>query len=100
MGDEVVQLYLHDDEASVTRPVIELVRFQRVTLQPGERRTLTFSLTPDDLALWNSGMVKVVEPGTFTLYSGPNSVDLKSAKLKFTGAAPFVLQDTLTRALR
>jgi beta-glucosidase len=100
VGDEVVQLYLHDDEASVTRPVIELVRFQRVTLQPGERRTLTFSLTPDDLALWNSGMVKVVEPGTFTLYSGPNSVDLKSAKLKVTGAAPFVLQDTVTRALR
>ena len=48
-GDEVVQLYIHDDEASVTRPVIELKRFQRVTLRPGERRTVTFELTPDDL---------------------------------------------------
>jgi beta-glucosidase len=84
-GDEVVQLYIHDDEASVTRPVIELKRFQRVTLQPGERRTLTFELTPDDLALWNADMKKVVEPGTFTIYSGPNSVDLKSAKLTVTG---------------
>ena len=84
-GDEVVQLYLHDDEASVTRPVIQLVRFQRVTLQPGERRTVTFTLTPEDLALWNPEMVKVVEPGTFTLYSGPNSVDLKPAKLKAMG---------------
>jgi beta-glucosidase len=84
-GDEVVQLYLHDDAASVTRPVIQLVRFQRVTLQPGERRTVTFTLTPNDLALWNPAMVKVVEPGTFTLYSGPNSVDLKSAKLTATG---------------
>jgi beta-glucosidase len=84
-GDEVVQLYLHDDEASVTRPVIQLVRFQRVTLQPGERRMITFTLTPDDLALWNPAMVKVVEPGTFTLYSGSNSVDLKSAKLTATG---------------
>ena len=84
-GDEVVQLYIHDDEASVTRPVIELKRFQRVALRPGERRTLTFDLTPDDLALWNPNMVKVVEPGTFTISAGPNSVDLKSAKLMVTG---------------
>jgi beta-glucosidase len=84
-GDEVVQLYVHDDEASVTRPVIELKRFQRVTLQPGERRTITFELTPDDLALWNAAMKRVVEPGTFTIYAGPNSVDLKSAKLTVTG---------------
>jgi beta-glucosidase len=80
-GDEVVQLYVHDDEASVTRPVIELKRFRRVTLQPGERRTITFDLTPDDLSLWNAEMKKVVEPGMFTIYAGPNSVDLKSAKL-------------------
>jgi beta-glucosidase len=84
-GDEVVQLYIHDDEASVTRPVIELKRFQRVTLRPGERRTVTFDLTPNDLALWNPDMVKVVEPGTFTIFAGPNSVDLKSAKLTVTG---------------
>lgn len=84
-GDEVVQLYIHDDEASVTRPVIELKRFQRVTLRPGERRTITFELTPDDLALWNPEMKKVVEPGTFTIYSGPNSVELKSAKLTVRG---------------
>ena len=84
-GDEVVQLYIHDDEASVTRPVIELKGFQRVTLQPGERRTIAFELTPDDLALWNPEMRKVVEPGTFTIYAGPNSVDLKSARLTVTG---------------
>ena len=84
-GDEVVQLYIHDDEASVTRPVFELKRFERVTLQPGERRTITFDLTPDDLALWNPDMKKVVEPGTFTIYAGPNSVDLKSAKLTVAG---------------
>jgi beta-glucosidase len=84
-GDEVVQLYVHDDEASVTRPVIALKRFERVTLQPGERRTITFELTPDDFALWNPQMQRVVEPGTFTIYAGPNSVDLKSAKLTVTG---------------
>jgi beta-glucosidase len=56
-----------------------------VTLQPGERRTITFELTPDDLALWNPQMKRVVEPGTFTIYAGPNSVELKSAKLTVTG---------------
>jgi beta-glucosidase len=84
-GDEVVQLYVHDDQASVTRPVIALKRFQRVTLQPGERRTISFTLDPDDLALWNVDMKRVVEPGTFTISAGPNSVDLKSAKLTVTG---------------
>ncbi|MEI9928438.1 MAG: glycoside hydrolase family 3 N-terminal domain-containing protein [Sphingomonas sp.] len=80
-GDEVVQLYLHDDEASVTRPVIELKRFQRVTLQPGEKKTVTFELTPRDLSLWNVDMKRVVEPGTFTVSSGPDSATLKSTKL-------------------
>jgi beta-glucosidase len=80
-GDEVVQLYVRDDHASVTRPVIELKKFQRVTLQPGERRTVRFELTPDDLAFWNLEMKRVVEPGTFTISAGPNSVDLKSATL-------------------
>ena len=83
-GDEVVQLYVRDDEASVTRPVIELKRFQRVTLRPGERRTVTFELKPDDLALWNMQMKRVVEPGTFTISAGPNSVDLKSTRLTVT----------------
>ena len=80
-GDEVVQLYVRDDEASITRPLLELKRFQRVTLQPGERRTVTFELKPDDLAMWNMDMKRVVEPGTFTISAGPNSVDLKSARL-------------------
>jgi beta-glucosidase len=84
-GDEVVQLYIRDEEASVTRPVIELKHFQRVHLQPGERRTVTFDIAPDDLALWNVQMKRVVEPGTFTISAGPNSVALKSATLAVTG---------------
>ena len=80
-GDEVVQLYVRDDAASVTRPLIELKRFQRVTLRPGERRTLAFELTPADLSLWNMQMRRVVEPGTFTISAGPNSAQLQSATL-------------------
>jgi beta-glucosidase len=98
-GDEVVQLYVHDDEASVTRPVLELKRFQRLTLQPGERRTITFELTPDDLALWNPEMKHVVEPGTFTISAGPNSVELKTARLTVTGSSPLILDDRSSRAL-
>jgi beta-glucosidase len=74
-------LYVRDDQSSVTRPVIELKRFQRVTLAPGEKRTIRFTLQPDDFAFWNAQMKRVVEPGTFTISAGPNSVDLKSATL-------------------
>jgi beta-glucosidase len=80
-GDEVVQLYVRDDEASVTRPVLELKRFRRVTLKPGERRTVTFDLTADDLSFWNMEMKRVVEPGTFTISAGPSSAQLKSTKV-------------------
>jgi len=78
-GDEVVQLYLRDEAASVTRPLKELKTFRRVTLQPGETRTVSFELTPADLAIWNIDMKRVVEPGRFTVMAGPNSRDLKSA---------------------
>lgn len=84
-GDEVVQLYVRDDQATVTRPVIELKRFQRVRLSPGQRRTVTFELTPRDLSFWNVAMKRVVEPGTFTISAGPNSVDLKGTTLTVTG---------------
>ena len=78
-GDEVVQLYLRDEAASVTRPLLELKKFKRVTLAPGEARTLTFDLTPTDLSVWNIDMKRVVEPGRFTVMAGPNSADLKPA---------------------
>ena len=81
MGDEVVQIYIRDDVSSVTRPVLELKAFQRVTLAPGESRTLTFDIKPSDLWFFNMDMKRVVEPGSFTIHAGPNSVELKSVKL-------------------
>jgi beta-glucosidase len=80
-GDEVVQMYIRDDVSSVTRPVLELKGFQRVTLEPGEKRTVTFDIKPSDLWFYNADMKRVVEPGTFTIFAGPNSVDLKKATL-------------------
>jgi beta-glucosidase len=83
-GDEVVQVYLRDDVSSVTRPVEELAGFQRVTLQPGETRQVTIAIRPDSLALWNREMKRVIEPGTFTISSGPDSKNLKSTTLTVT----------------
>jgi beta-glucosidase len=80
-GDEVVQLYVHDEEASVTRPVLELKHFKRVTLAAGAKTTVTFEIKPSDLWLWNLDMKRVVEPGDFSILVGPNSVDLKKTTL-------------------
>lgn len=81
-GDEVVQLYLRDEVASVTQPMKKLVEFQRVTLAPGESRTVKMTLDRRAFALWNRQLEEVVEPGRFTIMAGPNSVDLKSVALE------------------
>lgn len=75
-GDEVVQLYIRDVSASMTRPVKELEGFQRVTLRAGEKRHLEFVLTPEQLGFWNREMRFVVEPGEFKLLVGSSSEDL------------------------
>jgi beta-glucosidase len=76
-GDEVVQLYLHDAVASVTRPVKELRGFSRVHLAPGESKRVEFKLGPADLGLWNRDMKHVVEPGKFDIMVGASSADIR-----------------------
>jgi beta-glucosidase len=85
-GDEVVQLYIRDDISSVTRPVKELKGFARVTLAPGEKRTVTLAITPAELQFYGMDMKRVVEPGSFTIMTGPNSVDLKTTTLTVAAA--------------
>jgi beta-glucosidase len=85
-GTEVAQLYLRDDAASVTRPIRELRGFRRVTLQPGETRTLTFALSADDMALYDRDLRRVVEPGTFTLWAGGSSAATLETRFTVTGA--------------
>ncbi|WP_250459313.1 glycoside hydrolase family 3 N-terminal domain-containing protein [Microbulbifer litoralis] len=80
-GDEVVQLYIRDRVASVTQPIKQLRGFERVTLQPGQRREVTFTLDAEDLSLWNRSMQRVVEPGEFEIMVGANSGQLKTAVL-------------------
>jgi beta-glucosidase len=74
-GDEVVQLYIRGTAASVTRPVRELKGFQRITLRPGEKRLVEFTLTPALLGFYNREMRFVVEPGEFKVMVGTSSAD-------------------------
>lgn len=83
-GEEVVQLYLHDQVASVTRPVKELRGFARITLAAGAARTLSFSLEPEDLAFLDANFERVIEPGKFTLFVGSSSSDVQAAAFEVT----------------
>jgi beta-glucosidase len=76
-GTEVVQLYIRDLVSSVTTYEKSLRGFARVTLAPQEKKTVTFTLKPSDLALWDRNMKFVVEPGTFRVMIGFSSEDIR-----------------------
>jgi beta-glucosidase len=76
-GEEVVQLYLQDKFGSVVRPIIELKDFQKVKLQPGETKTLTFVIDNEKLAFYNQALEFKSEPGEFNLMIGSSSSDIR-----------------------
>jgi len=76
-----VQMYIRDKISSVTRPVKELKGFKRITLEPGETKTVALSITPEKLQFYNINMERVVEPGEFEIMVGTSSVDYKTVKL-------------------
>jgi len=73
-GDDVVQLYIHESYTSILQPVRRLDGFQRVTLRPGQTRTVTFTLGPQNLGFYNGQSKFVVEPGPFDVWVGDSSV--------------------------
>ncbi|KAF1710697.1 beta-glucosidase BglX [Pseudoxanthomonas kalamensis DSM 18571] len=81
-GDEVVQLYLRDDVASISRPVRQLRGFRRIHLEPGQSRTLTFVLEAEDMAFLDANLKSTVEPGTFTVFAGGSSEAEQEAKFE------------------
>jgi len=85
-GDEVAQLYIHQKIASVTRPVMQLKGFRRVTLKPGEKKTVEFTVTPEMLSMLNVDMHRVVEPGIFEVMIGPSSDQTSTVPLGVMGA--------------
>lgn len=74
-GDEVVQLYLHDELASMVRPVRQLKFFKRVTLEPGETKQVVLALPYNSFGFWNREMKFVVEPGLYKVYIATNATD-------------------------
>ncbi len=83
-GDEIVQLYIRDLVSSVTRPVMELKGFKRISLSAGESKTVEFVITPDKLSFLDLNMKNVVEPGWFDIMVGTSSVKFETAKLEVT----------------
>jgi beta-glucosidase len=83
-GEETVQLYITDPVASVTRSVEDLRGFQKITLQPGQHRAVSFRITPQDLKFYNSDLVYDWEPGDFIIRIGPDSSQLNSATVHWT----------------
>ncbi|MFD0939314.1 beta-glucosidase BglX [Pedobacter boryungensis] len=81
-GEEIVQLYTRDLIGTSTRPVKELKGFQKIKLQPGESKIVTFNLTEQDLKFYNSELKFVAEPGDFKVFVGPNVRDVKEADFK------------------
>ncbi len=87
-GDEVVQLYVHDLIASVTRPVKELKDFRRISLAPGETQTVSFKVSPDKLWFYNLDMKRVVEPGEFEVMVGTSSAEFLKTSFMLKGKTP------------
>jgi len=76
-GDEVVQLYLRDELASIARPMKELKGFRRIFLLPGETKDVRFEITPDMLSMLDLDLKKTIEPGDFRLMIGASSADIR-----------------------
>jgi hypothetical protein len=93
-GDEVPEMYIHQRVASVTQPVMQLKGFERITLKPGEKRTVTFDITPETLSILNIDMHRVVEPGVFDVMVGPSSDNVSAAKLTVLGATEATSKST------
>jgi beta-glucosidase len=81
-GAETVQLYIRDWVGSITRPVKELKGFQKIFLQPGESKEVSFTLTTDQLGFYKSDLTFGAEPGDFSVFVGSNSRDVKEQKFK------------------
>ena len=79
-ADEIVQMYINDPVASISRPVKELKGFERISLKAGESKTVEFVITEDLLKFYNSNLELVSEPGEFVVMIGPNSKDVTSQK--------------------
>jgi len=96
-GDEVVQLYVRDVDASVKRPKTQLMAFERVSLRPGESRSVSFTLAPHRLAFWDEKRKAwIVEPGAFEIMVGGSSADVRlKGEIKAAAAGQWTPAETM-----
>ena len=80
----MVQLYIQDPVASISRPVKELKNFKKVLLQPGEKKEVSIDITTKDLMFYNTDLKYDWEAGDFIIYMGTNSRDVKAARVNWT----------------
>jgi beta-glucosidase len=83
-GEEVVQLYIHDEVRSVTPPVEELKGFKKIHLSPGEVKNVKFTITTQMLSFLDEHLNRIIEPGKFDITIGGNSVDVLTASFEIT----------------
>lgn len=83
-GNEIVQLYVRDVAASMSRPVKELKGFERIALEPGQTKTVTFTVDPAQLGFYNNDLEYVVEPGEFDVMVGPDSGNVQTLRLSLS----------------
>jgi beta-glucosidase len=83
-GDDIAQLYIHPQVSSVVQPVLRLAGFERIHLNPGQAKTVSFQVGPAQLAIWNQEMRQVVEPGKFDISVGPSSAQIDTVELEVT----------------
>ena len=81
-GEEAVQMYVHPRVSSVAQPMLRLAGFERIHLQPGETGTIGFTIGPEQLAIWNRQMQRVVEPGIVDVFVGGSSSQLESVQFE------------------
>ncbi|RYY36062.1 MAG: beta-glucosidase BglX [Sphingobacteriaceae bacterium] len=82
-GEEVVQLYIRDIAGSITRPVKELKKFEKILLKPGESKEITFTISEEDIKFYNADLEYVAEPGEFKVFVGSNSEQVKEIKFSY-----------------
>ncbi len=93
-GDEVVQIYARDIAANITRPVKKLIGFKRVSLEPGEKKTVTFTIYANQLGSYDQQMEYVLEPGKIELMVGTSSVDIAyKTEIKIIGEETVIGED-------
>ncbi len=99
-GDEVVQLYVHDNDTSETLPKKQLQGFQRISLEPGEKKTVSFSVTAEQLAFWSTNKHDfVIDPATFDVMVGSSSSDIRAkGSFQVTTAGQWPGTELTTRA--